>query len=91
MVWAVRHGQLHDTRSSNAFTHENAVLKKISRIDQSIFFRPLLQARFPPHTPAKTFLIKKFSLHALNDAVNVPIPVCRLLGEAAVVCGVAYE
>ena len=46
--------------------------------------------RFPPYTPAKTALIKMFSLHALNDMVNVPIPVFRFLTKAAVVCGVAY-
>lgn len=49
----------------------------------------VVRCRFPPYTPAKTFLIKCFSLHALNDAVNVPIPVFRFLGKAAFVCGVA--
>mmetsp|Transcript_28376 Transcript_28376/g.47958 ORF Transcript_28376/g.47958 Transcript_28376/m.47958 type:complete len:552 (-) Transcript_28376:421-2076(-) len=83
-------GSYHGIRSFNAFTHEKAVLEKSSCIDQSIFFRPLLLARFPPYTPAKTFLIKIFSLHALNDAVNVPLPVFRFLGKAAVVCGAAY-
>lgn len=39
-------GNYHGVRSFNAFTHEKAVLEKSSALDQSIFFRPLLKARY---------------------------------------------
>ena len=45
--------------------------------------------RFPPYTPFKTFLIKIFSLHAVSDFVNVPVPMFRMLCKAAIAYGIA--
>ena len=54
--------------------HEKAVLEKSPMLDQSIFLRPLLAARFPPYTPLKQTLIKLFSLPFAETAVNLPLP-----------------
>jgi len=72
-------GSYHGVRSFNAFTHEKAVLEKSAFLDQSILFKPLLAARFPPYTPTKTFLVKMFSLHWVSKAVNYPVPIFRKL------------
>lgn len=77
-------GGYHGERSFNAFTHEKAVLEKSSSLDESIFFKFLLSARFPPYTPLKTALVKMFSLHWVSDAVNVPVPLFRTAVKAVV-------
>jgi aldehyde dehydrogenase (NAD+) len=77
-------GGYHGERSFNAFTHEKAVLEKSSALDQSILFKFLLSARFPPYTPLKTALVKMFSLHWVSDAVNVPVPLFRTAVKAVV-------
>jgi aldehyde dehydrogenase (NAD+) len=71
-------GSYHGVRSFNAFTHEKAVLEKSPRWDESILFKPLLAARFPPYTPFKASLVKIFSLHWVGKVVNYPIPLFRL-------------
>jgi aldehyde dehydrogenase (NAD+) len=70
-------GSYHGIRSFNAFTHEKAVLEKVSWIDESFLMKPLLSARFPPYTPWKATLVKLFSLHWVGNAVNYPMPVIR--------------
>ena len=67
-------GSYHGRRSFDAFTHEKAVLEKSPLLDQSIFLRPLLAARFPPYTQTKQTLIKLFSLPFAETAVNLPLP-----------------
>jgi aldehyde dehydrogenase (NAD+) len=80
-------GSYHGVRSFNAFTHEKAVLEKSSLLDQSIFFKFLLSARFPPYTPLKMSLVKMFSLHWVGKAVNYPIPMIRFAIKFAILYG----
>mmetsp|Transcript_6569 Transcript_6569/g.12124 ORF Transcript_6569/g.12124 Transcript_6569/m.12124 type:complete len:538 (-) Transcript_6569:131-1744(-) len=70
-------GGYHGKYSFDRFTHEKAVLEKSQMLDQSILFRPLLDARFPPYTPLKQFLVKTFSAHWVETLVNLPVPLFR--------------
>jgi acyl-CoA reductase-like NAD-dependent aldehyde dehydrogenase len=80
-------GAYHGIRSFNAFTHEKAVLQKSPWLDQSILFKPLLAARFPPYTPIKAALVKTFSLHWVSKAVNYPVPIFRFVCKALLLYG----
>jgi len=70
-------GSYHGERSFNTFTHEKAVLEKSPVLDESIFMKPLLQARFPPYTPIKQKLVAIFGGPLAEKAVNFPIPMLR--------------
>jgi aldehyde dehydrogenase (NAD+) len=83
-------GAYHGERTFNAFTHEKAVLEKSATLDQSIFFKFLLSARFPPYTPLKATLVNIFSLHWVGDAVNIPMPLIRLALKAFCVYSLVY-
>lgn len=76
-------GAYHGERSFNAFSHEKAVLEKSPALDQSIFLKFLLSARFPPYTPLKAKLVSVFSLHWISHAVNYPAPVFRTAAKLA--------
>eukprot|EP01084_Bolivina_argentea_P109448 195630_1 len=70
-------GGYHGKHSFNVFTHTKAVLEKSPMLDESIFFRPLLQMRFPPYTPAKIKIIKAFGTYTVSNALNLPYRILK--------------
>eukprot|EP00462_Mataza_sp_D1_P019630 CAMPEP_0175138236 /NCGR_PEP_ID=MMETSP0087-20121206/10236_1 /TAXON_ID=136419 /ORGANISM="Unknown Unknown, Strain D1" /LENGTH=536 /DNA_ID=CAMNT_0016421115 /DNA_START=40 /DNA_END=1650 /DNA_ORIENTATION=- len=70
-------GNYHGRYSFDCFTHEKAVLEKSQFLDQSIAFKPLLAARFPPYTPLKQNLVKVFTAHIMDKVFNFPLPFLR--------------
>ena len=70
-------GSYHSKHSFNTFTHKKAVLEKSSTLDESVLFRGLLQVRFPPYTPFKIWVVKKFGTYAVGNALNVPIRIIK--------------
>lgn len=82
-------GSYHGERSFNCFTHEKAVLEKSQVLDQSILFKPLLQARFPPYNSYKKTLVRFFSEPIIEKIVNFPIPALRALFKLLILLAVA--
>lgn len=83
-------GHYHGHFSFECFTHKKAVLEKSQFLDQSILFKPLLAARFPPYTPFKQFLVKTFTHPFVEKVVNFPVPFIRTLLKLAVAVAVFY-
>lgn len=79
-------GNYHGKYSFDTFSHEKAVLQKSQMIDQSIFFKGALAARFPPYTPLKVFLLKIVSAPVVEKLINAAIPA----GSAAIKLFCAY-
>lgn len=65
-------GGYHGHHSFDTFTHKKAVLEKSATLDESILFRGLLQMRFPPYTPLKIWVVKKFGTYQVGKAMNAP-------------------
>mmetsp|Transcript_13406 Transcript_13406/g.25845 ORF Transcript_13406/g.25845 Transcript_13406/m.25845 type:complete len:111 (-) Transcript_13406:104-436(-) len=82
-------GSYHGERSFNCFTHEKAVLEKSQVLDQSILFKPLLQARFPPYNSYKKTLVRFFGEPIIEKIVNFPIPALRALFKLLILLAVA--
>lgn len=69
--------QYHGRRSFETMSHPKAVLEKSPMLDNSILFKPLLAARFPPYTPLKQSLIRFFGAHFMETLVNQPGPALK--------------
>ena len=72
-------GSYHGKYSFDTFTHEKAVLEKSQLLDQSIFFKPVLAARFPPYTPLKQLIIKLATIPIGEKIANSVLPAMRNL------------
>merc|ERR1712048_618238 len=66
-------GAYHVPHSFETFTHKRAVLEKSARLDESVLFRGLLQMRFPPYTPTKVWVVRKFGTYQVSKILNAPL------------------
>ena len=71
-------GGYHGKYSFNQFTHEKAVLEKMSVLDNLVLFKPLLDMRFPPYTSINENVVRLFGSFWMEKIVNLPVPAARL-------------
>ena len=85
-------GRYHGPHSFETFTHKKAVLHKSPLLDQSVLFRGLLGARFPPYdSKMKQQIVEIFGNYKVAEAMNASIRFLKKYGFMILIVGIMYK